>query len=250
MSTYLTHALVLNIKPWREADRLYTLYTKKVGKVQVVAAGARKVLSKLAPHLSLFSETEVMLAHGKLFDRLAGANLQINFLSTTQNPRSAALSQVVLEIANLILPESTPDEATYQLLKNTLQDINQIERITDNIKWRVPAYRILLSFLHQILKQAGLTLAVGHCESCRNQLVQPFSFVWEQHGFVHNKCLLAGIKYVPVSEGLGNWFLSGQAAEVLPDTTISAALSFMLDYLSGHVGRELKSVKVLKSLMV
>jgi len=44
--TISTEAIVLRHKNWGEADRMLWLYTRKMGKVQAIAKGVRKIRSR------------------------------------------------------------------------------------------------------------------------------------------------------------------------------------------------------------
>jgi len=72
--TYLTPAIILKKCDTGDYDRQYLLYTAGSGKVTAIAKGAKKITSKLNPHLDYFSVCELMLAPGASgIERLAGA---------------------------------------------------------------------------------------------------------------------------------------------------------------------------------
>ncbi|MEA3272084.1 MAG: DNA repair protein RecO [Patescibacteria group bacterium] len=71
--TYRTHAITFAKKDIRENSRIYILYSKDVGKIEAIARGSRKILSKLAPHLEPPIFSDIMIARGKRIDKLAGA---------------------------------------------------------------------------------------------------------------------------------------------------------------------------------
>lgn len=57
-----------------EADRVLTLYTPAWGKLRVLAKGVRKPASKLGGHLDLFTRSRLVLARGRTFDIVTGAD--------------------------------------------------------------------------------------------------------------------------------------------------------------------------------
>ncbi len=69
--TYDVEGIILEKKPFRENDRLFTLYTRERGKISVVGISTRKKESKLAGNLELFTKAYFTIAHGKAFDRIA-----------------------------------------------------------------------------------------------------------------------------------------------------------------------------------
>lgn len=75
---YTTRGIVLGERPAREADRVYTIFTKDLGLVRASATGVRKDLSKLRGHLEPFSLATVSLVRGREYWRLTSAELVYN----------------------------------------------------------------------------------------------------------------------------------------------------------------------------
>src|SRR5215216_5491190 len=70
---YRTDAVVLSRLDFGEADRILTVYTPHLGKVGIIAKGARKPKSRLLPHLEYFTRSRLMLAKGRDLDVVTGA---------------------------------------------------------------------------------------------------------------------------------------------------------------------------------
>jgi|SRR3989344_2935612 len=68
-----TEAFILEHVERREADFLYTLYTKDFGLIRATAQGVRKEGAKLRGHLEPFSKSGVIVVSGKSGYRLTGA---------------------------------------------------------------------------------------------------------------------------------------------------------------------------------
>ncbi len=64
---YQTEAIIIKKTKLGEADRILTLYTPRLGKIQAVARGVRRPRSKLAGHLELLTYSLVSLARGLPF---------------------------------------------------------------------------------------------------------------------------------------------------------------------------------------
>ncbi len=75
---YTTRGIVLGERPAREADRVYTIFTRDLGLVRASATGVRKDLSKLRGHLEPFSLATVSLVRGREYWRLTSAELVYN----------------------------------------------------------------------------------------------------------------------------------------------------------------------------
>jgi recombinational DNA repair protein (RecF pathway) len=66
-------AFILKKEPFREQDRRIVMYGKEHGLLIAVARGASRSSSKQAGQLEPFTEAEVMIAHGRAYDKLAVA---------------------------------------------------------------------------------------------------------------------------------------------------------------------------------
>ncbi|MGB4759209.1 MAG: DNA repair protein RecO [Candidatus Saccharimonadales bacterium] len=65
MNQLVTQAIVLTRINYGEADRILTLLTPNYGKIRVMAKGVRRVKSKLAGGIELFSVSEITFIKGK-----------------------------------------------------------------------------------------------------------------------------------------------------------------------------------------
>ncbi len=72
---YTTRGYVIGRFNLGEADRIITFITTDQGKLKAVARGVRRMKSRLAGHLELFSHVDIQVAGGKKLDVLTGAQL-------------------------------------------------------------------------------------------------------------------------------------------------------------------------------
>lgn len=115
--TLLTDAFVLRKSQRSDFDRQYTLFTRELGKVPVLAKGAMKISSKLAPHLEMNCLSEVMLAPGRAFYRLAGANLKRRFWDPSDMLKLSAACYF-LETADMLVLANNPDSGLFSCLED------------------------------------------------------------------------------------------------------------------------------------
>ena len=71
--------IVLRHREWGEADRMLTLFTRELGKVQALAKGIRKPRSRKAGHVEPFSRATLLLARGRSFFILTQADGRIRW---------------------------------------------------------------------------------------------------------------------------------------------------------------------------
>ena len=77
---YQTEAIIIKKTKLGEADRILTLYTPHLGKIQAVAKGVRRPRSKLAGHLELLTHSQVSLARGRNLETITGSQTINSFL--------------------------------------------------------------------------------------------------------------------------------------------------------------------------
>ncbi len=105
MQEYVTNAIVLRKYPQGDLDGRYTLLTERFGKMTGKAKSARKITSKLAPHLEPGTalRTRFVEAHGtQIIDALKVGD--------------AHLSLMDLQWLSMVLPEGQPEPLLWKMI--------------------------------------------------------------------------------------------------------------------------------------
>lgn len=118
--TYLTEGIVLKKENYRDFDCQYTIYTKKRGKVLAIAKGAKKITSKLNPHLEFFLIVNLMLADGSFCSRVAAAQIVRNFKEVRGDLAKALAAIYALEAVDTLVKYDFADEPVFELTENFL----------------------------------------------------------------------------------------------------------------------------------
>ena len=95
--SFKTQAFVLRSRVWREADRLYDLFTPEEGVINVILKSAAKPGNKLAGHALPYSKVRVMIGRGH-FDHLAGVETIRDFKNIRSNLKLLSLASSVVEL--------------------------------------------------------------------------------------------------------------------------------------------------------
>jgi DNA repair protein RecO (recombination protein O) len=117
---YSTEAIVLRRNDYGEADRLLTLMTPHLGKLRVMAKGARKITSRKAGHIELFTRTNLLLAKGRTFDIVSQAELIETYRPLREDVKRGSLAHYFCELADVFGQEEHEDENLFNLLANGL----------------------------------------------------------------------------------------------------------------------------------
>lgn len=129
--TYKTEAIVLKRSNLGEADKLLTVLTPTMGKLRCVAKGVRRLHSRKAPSLELFSRVYIFLARGKALDIVTEANLISSFPHLRSDLERVSYAYQFVELVSAITRENQENEALYVLLAKALAWLDRTSQVTD-----------------------------------------------------------------------------------------------------------------------
>lgn len=122
-------AIVLGRKNWREFDQMISLYTREQGKVEVLAKGIKKIISKNSANLEILSLVEVETAQGKEVEHLTKVQPVKIYKKIYADFDKIWLAQYAVKLAEEnILPAET-DEKIFNLLLSFLEFLDSAEKI-------------------------------------------------------------------------------------------------------------------------
>lgn len=105
---FKTEALVLHSRPLGEADRLITMLSWEQGKLAAVARGARKIKSKLAAGVDLFTYGDYQFYRGRGLAVITGAAVKEHFTRFREQPELYPYALFLAELAGRLAAESEP----------------------------------------------------------------------------------------------------------------------------------------------
>lgn len=160
--TFKTDAFVLRVMPWREADRLYYLFTPHEGVVTAIVRSAAKSSSKLAGHLLPFAKVRVMIGRGKM-DHLAGVHLLKDYGNLRTDLKNLSLASSIVE---LFLGElsSGAKLAEFALLEEVFLLLNDQQLKAEH---KLILVRV---FLWKFLSLSGWQPQLGACFICQQTI--------------------------------------------------------------------------------
>ncbi|MCX5751022.1 MAG: DNA repair protein RecO [Candidatus Saganbacteria bacterium] len=116
MAFYKVKAIVIGSKPFGEADKLITLFSKEKGKLNVVAKGSRRTKSKFGGRLELFAYNEFFIAETRGLHILS----QVESIESFHELRSTfSLIQTAAYMAKIVTEVTSfenPDFPLFRLL--------------------------------------------------------------------------------------------------------------------------------------
>ncbi len=157
---YQTEAIIIKKTKLGEADRILTLYTPHLGKIQAVAKGVRRPRSKLAGHLELLTHSQISLARGRNLDTITGSQTINSFLPLKVNLELTAYALYAIELVDQFTADHIENYPLFQLL---LEAMHQLCQPGDD-------ELVLRYFELHLLDTAGYRPQLQQCVSCKTTL--------------------------------------------------------------------------------
>lgn len=135
MTHQVTKGIVLSRVNFGEADRIIIFLTPDFGKVRVLARGVRKIKSKLAGGIELFSESNITFINGRgEIGTLISTRLQKNYSQIVKDLERTNLGYEILKRINRITEDEAGEEY-YDLLQQALNGLDDEKLSKDLIEF-------------------------------------------------------------------------------------------------------------------
>ncbi len=118
-----THALVLKRFKTGEADRTIIALTKDHGKLMCIAKGVRRITSRRAAHLEIFSHINLRIHKSKDINYITEVQTISTFSHIASNLRTIAAVYHLCEITDKLVPQGDTSHSIYLLLLAALKNI-------------------------------------------------------------------------------------------------------------------------------
>jgi DNA repair protein RecO (recombination protein O) len=154
-----TDAVVLHAMDYRDTSKIVSLYTKKFGKIKVIAKGVRSQKNKFGSSLEPMTISSIVLYKKKHRDLhlLSKSEIAVVLNGLFANSDRMYTGLAVIELMNMVMHDEEENEKVYDMLIQALQTINDAENNHINV---------LLSFMIKVFDQFGFGLALASCSSC------------------------------------------------------------------------------------
>jgi DNA repair protein RecO (recombination protein O) len=163
-------AVVIRHSDYGEADRLLTLYTRQMGKMRVIAKGARKIASRKAGHIEPFTHVRLQLATGRDMFLVTQADTVDAYLPLRDNLILTGHASYALELLDRFSYEDETENASiFRLLTETLARL-----ASKSDPWLALRY-----YEMRLLDHLGFRPQLFECVNCRREIQaedQFFSF--------------------------------------------------------------------------
>ena len=144
MKQILTTGIILSRTDYVEADRILTILTPDHGKLRLMARGVRKIKSKLAGGIELFSVSHITYIAGKgEIGTLVSTRLIKHYGHIVSDIERVQLGYELIALLNRVT-EDHPDATYYELLEQTFAVLDEpsVDRTLINVWFQAQLLRL------------------------------------------------------------------------------------------------------------
>ena len=157
---YRTQGYILKKADLREADQLFTVFTKDFGKIKVLGRGIRKIKSKLRSGINLFYLSEIEFVQGKAYKTLTDAKM------IEKNKGDFEERLKIGEVVDTLVRGTEKDDNIWRLLEET------------------PKYHY---FFWNLISLLGYRVDLYNCACCHGKL-DPIRLSFDSDGIKCSSC--------------------------------------------------------------
>ena len=249
MSIDKAQGFVLNKRDLRETSIIVDFYTKEFGKVNTVLKGIRTEPKKFASNLEPFSLNEIIFYRkaANAFHLVSQADKLDNFTGIRQNIERATTAGFMMELVGSIMQFEDKNTEIFDLILAALKELET----------NFAPEKISTIFKIKILSLSGFKPHFDSCVSCREKISGQSKFSLSRGGLLCPACMPQDPTSRSIFRGTiatvlhieKNTFTNSLNLGMNP--VIKKELNLILNaFLNFHLGRELKSQKVLNKMEV
>ena len=158
---FQTEAIIIKKIKLGEADRILTLFTPHLGKMQAIAKGVRRPKSKMAGHLELLTHSQVSMARGRNLDTITGSQTINSFLPLKTDFDLISCGLYLAELTEQFTAARQENFEVFILLRDTMERLCN----ANNSKEIILRY-----FEVQLLNETGYRPQLQQCVKCHRSL--------------------------------------------------------------------------------
>lgn len=179
MALIKTKGLVIKEQPYKEQDKILTIFTEDEGKIQCIARGVRRQKSGLLASTQIFAYSEFVYYPGKNFGIINQTNLIEAFYPLRTDLTKMALASYLLDLINNGFEFYQRSPEILKLLLHVLFYISGNKAKNDLI--------LVGAFQMKLISYLGYCPGVSSCMVCKceKELVV---FSIENHGVLCRSC--------------------------------------------------------------
>ena len=250
MSIQKTSAFVLKSINWKDASKITTLFTRELGKVNVIAKGAKRMNSPYRGLLESLNLLDVYIYFSPKRDlqTLGDINLENSFNSIRGSLLKIGYALSILELVESFFDYGNPDITFFDFSKQIFYNLDESD----------DEQVIFWYYLLKLASYLGFKPEFLICRSCGKQIGgNEVNFSMSEGSVLCSSCLPFGKNIFKIIKSDLEILAAIQQTPYKKAARIKAGVvrqlnftDFLLQYIQFHTGQklELSSLKLLKSI--
>jgi len=253
MPLFRTNAIVMRSFHYGESDKIVTFFTEDFGKIKGIAKGARRSKRRFQNALDLFSHLRLMFfdREGMGLVRVEACDIQDSFPKIREHLKKIFFGDYFLELVNEMSGEREVNTEAFHLLLSFLADLEGMEPLEERLRM----------FEIRMLSVFGYRPSMRRCGLCQKDWeelkeIPLVFFSLEKGALVCENCSKSWDNLVPLSLGTARLIEKVSQTEMVKihrlkftPQALSESREILPRFITYQLGKELKSLKALKSLM-
>lgn len=174
-----TEAIVLSEVRYKDTSKILNIYTKKYGRISVMAQGAYKPKSILIASTGSFAHSELCLQKNGEFYYINQADLLNSYYDIRENMNRMFYGYYLLELINKSTPLEEENEKLFLLLQKGLMVLSNLDK--DYLKF-------ILSYELKFISFLGYRPNMSSCVICGSDENYNIRFSIVEGGVICNNC--------------------------------------------------------------
>ena len=158
--SYTTEAIVLDRRPYGEADRILIVFTPQYGRLDLIAKGASKTKSRSGPYLDLCSWVRLELASGRDLDVVRSAQPVRHFANLGTDLNRYCHACYLIELVKALTQADEPHAGIFELLSRSLVLLDE----------GVDPWVVTRHFEMALLNELGYRPQLFRCVGCDKEI--------------------------------------------------------------------------------
>lgn len=237
--------IIIRSQDYGEGSKILTLYTKELGKIGIMARGAKKTKSRFSAISQLFSHGYFVLFHNSGLGNLTSGDVVHAFRNLQLDIVKTAWAAYIVELVDKLTEEKKVDTHLFYLLFVALSLINDGK--DPEIVSRI--------FELQLLQRIGVKPVLGPCVLCNQHHNTIVAFSVREGGVVCERCISSVPNTIILSQATVRLLhlLAGMDIEKLGKVEIKAQTrkqlaAVMRSFMDTYIGITIKSLSFLDQL--
>jgi len=124
MQKHRAEGIVFKAEDRLDADRIFSVFTKELGRLEVSGKAIRKINSKLRGGTELFAVCDIEFVQGRTKNTLTDAVVKKRYLDIAASPEKYMIARKICQVLDDFIKGQESDERIFHLVQDTFEKLN------------------------------------------------------------------------------------------------------------------------------